>query len=336
MATAKASLGLVKPRADARVAPDLAWPAQDLADRSRIDASLIDIRSEPRHALVVGNGGYADGIGWLANPTNDAEDMAAILEKVGFKVTRAVDLDRASMGQAIAEFGRALRHGGVGLFFYAGHAVQLNGKNFLIPIGTAVDEDNLPLNAIDVDHVFWHMGLAENRLNIVVLDSCRDNPFPPGFRRIVPGLAPMAARNTFVAYATAPGDVASDGFGERNSPFTEALLATIDDPGLKLEEVFKRVAAKVSERTRGDQTPWVQSSFTGDFYFHPPASVVGPQEVAGEPALPDRPDYLAWKAIEGSREPVDFETFIEAFPDSPLVPFAQSLSEKRLSGNSML
>ena len=119
--------------------------------------------------------------------------------------------------------------------------------------------------------------------------------------------------------------VRTAGLGGRNSPFTAALLASLDDPGLKLEDVFKRVIANVRERTQGFQEPWTHSSITGDFYFHPPSSDALPTEVAAQPAaLADRPDYFAWMAIQGSREPVDYQTFIEAFPNSPLLPFAKN------------
>jgi uncharacterized caspase-like protein len=257
--------------------------------------------------------------------------MAAKLEEAGFEVTLAVNLDRSGMERAVVEFGKALQEGGIGLFYYAGHAVQLNGKNYLIPIGAKVgDEDWLPLDTIDADDVLWRMGGADNRLNIVILDSCRDNPFPSSFRSISRGLAPLPApHGTFVAYAAAPGARAIDGLGGRNSPFTAALLETVDDSGLKLEDVFKRVTAIVSERTQGFQHPWVHSSITGDFYFHPPASEPEPTEVAADPSLADRPDYLAWKAIEGSRQEVDYRTFIDAFPNSPLVPFAKGRLRSR-------
>ena len=318
-AAAEESPDQVKPRAGARVLAALT------EDGPPIDVPLPIVRNERRHALVIGNGGYTDGTSRLSNAPNDAEDMAASLEEAGFEVTLTTDLDRAGMERAIVELGKALRGGGVGLFYYAGHAVQMNGKNYLIPIGAKVDdEDYLPLETIDADNVLWRMGGADNRLNIVVLDSCRDNPFAGSFRSINRGLAPLPApHGTFVAYAAAPGARAIDGLGGRNSPFTAALLETVDDPGLKLEDVFKRVTAIVSERTQGFQHPWVHSSITGDFYFHPPASEPEPTEVAADPSLADRADYLAWKAIEGSREPVDYRTFIEAFPSSPLLPFAK-------------
>ena len=326
-AAAGGSPDLVKPRPGARVTAALA----SLHDAPPLDALLPTVRNERRHALVVGNGAYVDRVRPLPNPQHDAEDMAAKLEEAGFEVTLAVNLDRSGMERAIVEFGKALQEGGIGLFYYAGHAVQLNGKNYLIPIGAKVgDEDWLPLDTIDADDVLWRMGGADNRLNIVILDSCRDNPFPSSFRSISRGLAPLPApHGTFVAYAAAPGARAIDGLGGRNSPFTAALLKTVDDSGLKLEDVFKRVTAIVSERTQGFQHPWVHSSITGDFYFHPPASEPEPTEVAADPSLADRPDYLAWKAIEGSRQEVDYRTFIDAFPNSPLVPFAKGRLRSR-------
>jgi uncharacterized caspase-like protein len=323
-ASADFALDKVRPRAEARVlAAHLPATVPELRDPDDLPA---DVGSEPRQALVIGNGNYASGIGRLANPSNDAEDMRRSLEKAGFDVTLGLDLDRDEMERAIVEFGRSLRAGGVGLFFYSGHAVQLNGKNYLIPIGAgAEDEDYVPLETIDLDHVIGRMGGADNRLNIIILDACRDNPFPGTFRSVNRGLAPaVAPRGTFVAYATAPNDAALDGLEGRNSPFTTALLDTLDDPGLKLEEVFKRVTAKVEEDTRGRQSPWVQSSVTGDFFFRPAARRAGMPEVADDPTdLAGRDDYVAWMAIQASREPIYFETFIEEYPGSPLRLFAE-------------
>ena len=267
---------------------------------------------------MIGNGSYSSNP--LPNPPNDAGDVAAALEEVGFEVTLVLESDRDGMLRAITDFGRAIKNGGVGLFYYAGHAIQVGGSNYLVPIGADLDsEEYVPIEAVDVNQILARMDAASNRLNIVILDACRDNPFARSFRSATRGLAQTSAPSgTFLAYATAPGDVAADGFG-RNSPYTEALLAALDEPGRKLEEVFKRVRAEVKEKTDGQQTPWTGSSITGDFYFRPP------ETANGAPSANYRSrDLVAWQAIKSSNQPLDFRTFIETYPESALTPFARN------------
>jgi hypothetical protein len=293
------------------------------------------MRSEQRVALVIGNSAYGSTIGSLANPANDATDFAAALRAAGFEVMLELDVDRDEMLRAMVNFGRALRDGGVGLFYYAGHAIQVDGNNYLIPIGANVDnEDYVPIETVDVNQVLQRMGGADNRLNIVILDACRNNPFRSTSRSLTRGLAAtIAPSGTYIAYAAAPGDVALDG-DSRNSPYTSALLDVVGDPGLRLEDVFKRVGARVQSRTNRSQTPWTSSSITGDFYFHlpepeqtVPAAVQAPAVVQA-PAMVQAPaapptSFNVWNAIANSQDPVDFEIFLENFPDSPLAPFAQ-------------
>ncbi|HSA79855.1 MAG TPA: caspase family protein [Geminicoccaceae bacterium] len=303
--------------------PDL--PAEPDAQPGPKDP-FTELRGERRRALVIGNGGYSGAISKLTNPPHDAEDVASALREAGFEVTLRQDLDREAMLRSIVDLGRDIRAGGVGLFYYAGHAVQLLGKNYMIPIGAEIDvEDYVPLETVDLDEVLGRMGGAHNRLNIVILDACRDNPFARSFRSISRGLAQMLApAGTFIAYATAPGDVAADGTG-RNSPFPGALVEMLDEPGLRIEDVFKRVTLNVRERSDGKQNPWVHSSIVGDFYFRLPEPLAKtPPEETPPAMLADRPDYLAWMAIQGSREAMDFKTFIQTFPKSALVPFARS------------
>ena len=219
-------------------------------------------------ALVIGNGAYGPEIGRLANPANDAADIAAALRAAGFEVMLKLDVDRDEMLRAAIDFGSSLRDGGVGLFYYAGHAVQVDGNNYLIPLGAEIDrEDYVPLEAVDVNQILGRMGGADNRLNIVVLDACRNNPFRGISRGVARGLAQtLAPSGTYIAYSAAPGQVALDGDG-RNSPYTAGLLDMMTRPGLPLEEVFKGVRVKVLASTQEKQTPWTSSSITGDFYF---------------------------------------------------------------------
>ncbi|MEK7753927.1 MAG: caspase family protein, partial [Acidobacteriota bacterium] len=220
---------------------------------------------------MIGNSAYKESP--LKNPANDAADMAAALKELGFKVTLRTDASQRQMKQALREFAQDLRRGGVGLFYFAGHGVQSKGRNFLIPIGANVEtEAELEDESVDANLVLSYMDEAQNRVNIVVLDACRNNPFARSFRSASRGLAQMdAAKGSFVAFATAPGSVAADGDG-RNGVYTEHLLASLKEADGDIDKVFRRVAANVSTVTGGKQVPWVASSLTGDFYFRMPAA----------------------------------------------------------------
>jgi len=231
----------------------------------------ISGQNEQRVALVIGNSAYKDSP--LRNPVNDAADMAGALSELGFKVTLRTDASQRQMKQALREFAQDLRRGGVGLFYFAGHGVQSKGRNFLIPIGASVEtEAELEDESVDANLVLSYMDEAQNRVNIVVLDACRNNPFARSFRSASRGLAQMdAAKGSFVAFATAPGSVAADGDG-RNGIYTQQLLASLKAADADIDKVFRRVAASVSTMTGGRQVPWVASSLTGDFYFRMPAA----------------------------------------------------------------
>jgi formylglycine-generating enzyme required for sulfatase activity len=226
--------------------------------------------SEKRVALVIGNAAYPSPAD-LKNPVNDAQDMAEALRGAGFDVISRTNATQKQMQQALREFGGRLTAGGVGLFYFAGHGVQVKGKNFLIPIGAAIkSEAEAEDEAVDVNGVLAKMAEAGNRVNIVVLDACRDNPFARGFRSGARGLATVgeAPSGTLIAYATGPGRVAADGAG-RNGIYTGELLKAMREPGLKLEDVFKRVIRSVRQATREQQVPWTLSSVDGDFIFRP-------------------------------------------------------------------
>jgi hypothetical protein len=221
---------------------------------------------EHRVALVIGNGAYPAGP--LRNPPNDARAVAAALREVGFEVRELENGSQAEMKRAIQRFGHSLKRDSVGVFYYAGHGIQARGKNWLVPVDAAIEtEGDLELWAIDLDGVLAQLEDADNRLNVIVLDACRNNPFARGFRSASRGLASVnAPGGTLIAYATAPGSVASDG-DESNGLYTQELLRQIRTPGLTVEEVFKRVRIHVRERSGGKQIPWESSSLMGDFYF---------------------------------------------------------------------
>lgn len=289
--------------------------------------------AESRIALVLGNAAYrhADA---LRNPVNDARAMAAALRQTGFDVILKENATRREMTEAMREFAGKVSPGGVALFYYAGHGVQVRGANYLLPVDAALaDEDELKYEAIDVNDVLGRLDEARVRLSLVILDACRDNPFPRRFRSASRGLAQVdAPRGTMIAYATAPGETAADGDGQ-NGLYTEELLKAITTPSLKIEEVFKRAIDGVAQRSANKQTPWVSSSFRGEFYFVSPVTVVVPPSGAvpgGDAAQLSQQliEHSAWGAIANSTSPAAFELFLKRFPDGTYADFARHRLEE--------
>ena len=224
-----------------------------------------------RIALVVGNGAYVN-TSPLPNPPADAALMARTLKGAGFSVTLVTNADQGTMKRSLLEFGRRLRGSDIeaGLFFYAGHGVQVRGLNYLVPVNANItSEDEIDLEGIDINDFLRVMNSSNSKINIIVLDACRNNPFARSFRSVSRGLAPVdAPKGTLIAYATAPGDVAMDGNGA-NSPYTLALSEAISmGAGKTIESVFKTARRSVLQATGEQQVPWETSSVTGDFYFH--------------------------------------------------------------------
>lgn len=228
--------------------------------------------NEPRLALVIGNSAYK--IDPLRNPANDADDMARALQSLGFQVTLRKDATYRQMVEAINEFGRELKKGGIGLFYFAGHGVQSKGRNYLVPVNANVSsEEELEFETVDAYRMLAVMDQAGNRVNIVILDACRNNPYARSFRSASRGLAQMdAAKGSYLAFATAPGSVAADGTGN-NGLYTELLLKSLREPDTDIHKVFTRVTADVARVTGGKQVPWTASSLTGEFSFRPPTQV---------------------------------------------------------------
>lgn len=221
------------------------------------------VADQPRTALVIGNADY--DFSPLANSVNDARAIARALEKAGFNVILQTDASRDGMADAIRTFGESLKaSGGVGLFYYAGHGVQIQGENYLLPIGGEVsDEETLKRQSLAVSEAVDAMTAAHDGLNIIVLDACRNNPISGAAN----GLSRIDSNaSLFVSYSTSPGAVALDGEGS-NSPYTKHLASAIETPSLSLEETFKRTLKGVYQETAGQQTPWMSSTFFGDFTF---------------------------------------------------------------------
>ncbi len=284
--------------------------------------------AEPRIALVIGNGGYSS-ITRLPNAVNDAKLIATTLSGLGFRVTQLTDADQAGMKTAIAEFGRALRSSGpdtVGLFYYAGHGVQSSGVNYLLPVNSAIhDEADLDLVGVEGRWVVRQMESARNQTNIVILDACRNNPFA-AIGATTQGLARMdAPTGTFIAYSTAPGNVAMDGRGT-NSPFTAALANAMARPGVPVEQMFKDVRINVLRETSGAQTPWDSSSLVREFVFKPAVAPTATSRESSE----DR----VWASVRVSNDAAQVLGFLQSYPKSMHTDEAQSLLKTLGKGGS--
>jgi uncharacterized caspase-like protein len=277
----------------------IVWPPAAGLAALRFWASLLSVAlmapahaaapvTEPRHALIIGNASYAAAP--LVNPANDAQAVAQVLAKAGFTVDLKLNATQKQMQDAVTAFGDRLKAGGAGLFYFAGHGVQIKGRNYLLPVGSEIQrEDEVAYKAVDVQQVLDKMETAKNRINMVILDACRDNPFASLARSSRStgsgGLSQLDAPiGSLVAFATAPGSVASDG-RNANGLYTQHLLANIERPGTAIEEVFKRVRLGVRLDSNGSQVPWESTSLEGDFYFFPPT----PGAKGGPTTLPAPP-----------------------------------------------
>lgn len=226
--------------------------------------------SEKRVALIVGNSSYKDYP--LNNPTNDAKKMKETLESVGFEVIIVLNSTQKNLKAAISTFGNKLssQRNTIGLFYYAGHGIQANGKNYLVPVDANItSEADYEINCVNIEVLNDYIERASNQMNIIILDACRNNPFAKKNRSFgtAGGLVSFnAPTGTMIAFATAPGKVAADG-SEVNGLYTQELIKAIKIPNIKIEDVFKRVRIQVKKLSQDEQIPWENSSITGDFYF---------------------------------------------------------------------
>ncbi len=222
--------------------------------------------SERRTALVIGNAAYRTDP--LRNAVNDATDIAKGLRQLGFEVMELHDADHQRMEEGVEQFTRQLGRGGVGLFYYSGHGVQVSGLNYLVPVDAKINrESDIKYQSMQVDWVLDRMRDAGNELNVIILDACRNNPYARSGRNAQPGLAMMqAVSGSLIGYATSPGTTAEDGPG-RNGTYTKHLLHYMQVPNLNAEQMFKEVRVAVAQETGKKQIPWVSTSILGDFYF---------------------------------------------------------------------
>ena len=233
-------------------------------------ASAQSLLTAPRHALVIGNSSYA--VGPLKNPANDARAIGEALKSQGFEVTIGLDLKRAEMADLIAAYGaQVARTKPMALFYFAGHGLQLAWRNYLVPVDAAIKSaDDVQKQCVDVNSVIEGIGKAANPMNVIILDACRDDPFGGSQQK---GLSQLdAPPGTLLAFATSPGNVASDGDGA-NGLYTENLLREMKVPEAKIEDVFKRVRLGVRRRSSGQQIPWESTSLEEDFWFIPPKEI---------------------------------------------------------------
>jgi uncharacterized caspase-like protein len=237
--------------------------------------------AEKRVALIIGNSNYAQ-VPALPNPVNDANDIASALKRAGFEVILGIDVDKREFDTKVRNFADLLENADAAIFFYAGHGLQVSGRNHLLPVDARVQsERDLDFDAVNLDFVLKQMELGRaDKTNIVFLDACRDNPFAGNLARsmgtrstsIGKGLAQVdTGVGTFIAYSTQPGNVALDGTG-RNSPFTAALAKHVVEPDRNLTSVMIEVRKDVLAATGGKQVPWDHSALTGEFYFQKSAA----------------------------------------------------------------
>jgi hypothetical protein len=270
--------------------------------------------AERRVALIIGNSQYKNSGLFLLNPKNDAEDVAGSLRALGFEVILKIDVGKRDFDLAMAQFARLATFADTALFYYAGHALQHQGQNYLMPTDAELeDEISVRYQTISLDDV--RAGLEHaGGVKIMILDACRNNPVTEGLSRRMTGLARNVemvrglaridrAQGDVVAYATAANQVAADGSG-RNSPFTAALLKRLGEAGLEIGTMFRRIAADVNEQTKGQQRPELLISLLSEYYLN----------------QDDRP---VWERIKDTADLAAFRDFIDRFPSSPRASDAQ-------------
>ncbi len=306
-----------------------------------VGAFVLPAVAQKRVALVIGNSDYRL-IPTLTNPKNDAVLMAATLQRLGFEVVLATDVDVRAMSKVVRKFGKKLRAAGkdaVGLFYYAGHGVSARGSNYLIPLGAEIEtESDLELESMSASSILAQMVDANNSLNLVILDACRNNPYKGTVRSKTSGLTRITtASGALIAFSAAPGQVAADGDGV-NSPYTKALVTAMQAPGIAIEKVFKKVRVAVETKTGGQQSPWEESSLRGDFFFVPGAvpqannQIFQPQalqsQVSGNTAA--QTEALFWKSVKDSRDPKIFAAYLETYPNGTFSGLAKVLRDNLL------
>ena len=295
-------------------------------------ALAAQVQANQRVALVIGNAKYAHAPA-LANPLNDAGDIGAALDRLGFKVTKLDNVDHFGMIRGLKAFTRAASAAEVALVFYAGHGIEVDKRNFLIPVDARLQSDReVEFETVSLDLVSRAVEGASG-LGLVILDACRDNPFAAAMKRsgakrsIGRGLARVEpSGETLVAYAAKGGSVAADGRG-RNSPYTTVLLAHVEEPGLEVGLMFRKVRDAVLKKTNGRQEPFVYGSLSSKGFYFSKASVATPvaSDVTEKPkAVVKSDEQLFWESVKGSRDPADLKAYLEQFPGGAFASLARN------------
>lgn len=302
--------------------------------------------AERRVALVIGNGAY-ENVAALDNPLTDSKAVAAALKRIGFEVVEGYDLKLDGMRGLVSEYAAKLDGAKVAFVYYAGHGVAVAGDNYLLPTDTVLkSEADLDFKTLNVNLVLRQMQ-REDRVNVVILDACRDNPFAKELARslktrsaaVGAGLSEMtvnAAAGTMIAFATDPGKTALDGSGNQNSPFTSALLKHMETPGVSISTVMDRVREDVWRATGERQRPWVNTSIIGEFYLNPAAATPGVQvaavETGGSPSAtlpmaapnPQALEMKLWDAAERSGAAEDYKVYLDSHPNGYFAQIARN------------
>jgi uncharacterized caspase-like protein len=287
--------------------------------------------AETRVALVIGNAAYKHAPE-LKNPRHDAEAIGALLKQLGFEVVLGVDLDESGMRRELQAFSAKLDNATVALVYFAGHGLQVHGRNYLMPVDSKLErESDLIFQGVMLDQVQRLLEQSQ-RINILILDSCRDNPLAKNLARAMGTRSNAIGRGmganqsgvgTLIVYATQPDNVALDGDKQRHSPFAEALIAHIATPGLEVRQMLTRVRASVIKATNGKQVPWVSESMTSDFFFAAaPAS--GPDKAPPpSPTTVPEGEVVFWQSIKDSKNAADFRDYLKRWPNGLFADLAR-------------
>jgi Caspase domain len=282
----------------------------------------IRLLKAPKTALVIGNGKYKDAPE-LKNAPNDAKAIAETLKASGFAVTMLLDTGREALIQAIRDYVNGMeKQKAVGLFYFAGHGVQLEWRNYLLPIDAVIDKiEDVARQSVDIARLMEGLTKAANPMNVIILDACRENPFGTAKPVAQKGLSQMdAPTHTILAYATSPGNVASDGDGA-NGLYTENLLRELKVPEAKIEDVFKRVRLGVRRKSNGAQIPWESTSLEEDFWFLPPKELKKLSDTEKEKQYKE--EAALWERAEKASEPGPIEEYLRRYPTGNFAELAQ-------------
>jgi hypothetical protein len=308
--------------------------------------------AQNRVALVIGQSAYR-AVEPLPNPANDAKAMAQLLGDAGFEVVTAADLSQNDLRRTVGEFAAKIAAKGpdtTALVFYAGHGMQIDGENYLIPVDIDPKrETDIPLQAVRLNDLVNTLTSVPSKMRIILLDACRNNPFPDINKSAGHGLAIVDAKigapGTFLSYSTSPGAVAEDGRGD-DSPYTTALLTAAREPNLSIEDAFKRVRVSVNKATDGRQTPWESSSLTDDFHFFRSGDAAAKQPAAPKRSAEDwkrdlqgKPPEAAYEMIVADASADGYEAFLALYANSRFASQAQlwlALNRRMVAWNNAM